>query len=125
MMKGYEANIETEWQPLSKQHEKHLENLDKILTAYVNGNTRIPSIAVVGPYGQGKTQLLFHILARALTRKTQLILSCQVYARLLPVGADRSIELVPRASFTGAFTPSSHDLHVSVNFLIGLVTSIV
>lgn len=65
-VKGYEASLDEEWRPLSKQHKMHLENLDEILTAYLARNTKIPSIAIVGPYGQGKTQLLFHIFKEVL-----------------------------------------------------------
>lgn len=62
MVKGYEASLEGEWLPLSEQHRKQLDNLDEVLLTYLGGNSDVPAIAIVGPYGQGKTQLLFHVL---------------------------------------------------------------
>lgn len=62
MLRGYEATLDAEWLPLSEQHKKHLQHLEEILSAYLKGNRNVPAVAVVGPYGQGKTQLLFHIL---------------------------------------------------------------
>jgi hypothetical protein len=59
---GYEASIETEWLPLSDQHEAYLKQIDAYVWALSKGNKNVPRIAVVGPYGQGKTQLLFHIM---------------------------------------------------------------
>jgi len=64
MIRGYEATLGAEWSPLSEQHKKHLHHLEEILSAYLKGNRDIPAVAVVGPYGQGKTQLLFHIFKR-------------------------------------------------------------
>jgi len=64
MLRGYEATLDAEWLPLSEQHLKHLQHLERILTEYLRGNKDIPAVAVVGPYGQGKTQLLFHIVKK-------------------------------------------------------------
>ena len=59
---GYEAGIEGEWRALSGQHERYLEQIGAYIDELSKGNTGIPRLAVVGPYGQGKTQLLFHIM---------------------------------------------------------------
>jgi len=59
MIRGYEAILSEEWLPLSEQHRKHLGHLEEILSSYLEGNKDVPCVAVVGPYGQGKTQLLF------------------------------------------------------------------
>jgi len=59
---GYEAAIEDEWLPLSDQHKRYLEQICAYIEELSKGNTDIPRLAIVGPYGQGKTQLLFHIM---------------------------------------------------------------
>ena len=64
MIRGYEATLDAEWLPLSELHKKHLQHLEEILSLYLKGDRNIPAVAVVGPYGQGKTQLLFHIFKR-------------------------------------------------------------
>ena len=66
MVRGYEASLDGEWLPLSEQHRKQLENLDEILSTYLGGSRDVPAIAIVGPYGQGKTQLLFHVFRSVL-----------------------------------------------------------
>jgi len=62
--RGYVADLEKEWAPLSELHQKYSERIEEYLSRYVKGDKNIPKIAVVGPYGQGKTQLLFHILKK-------------------------------------------------------------
>jgi len=59
---GYDAAIDTEWQPLSEQHAAYVRQIDKYVAELSKGNRNVPRIAVVGAYGQGKTQLLFHIM---------------------------------------------------------------
>lgn len=59
---GYEAAIESEWLPLSEQHKVYLEQIATYVDELSKGNKDIPRLAIVGPYGQGKTQLLFHIM---------------------------------------------------------------
>jgi hypothetical protein len=59
---GYQAEIENEWLPLSDQHATYLKRIDEYVSELSKGNKNVPRIAIVGPYGQGKTQLLFHIM---------------------------------------------------------------
>ena len=59
---GYEAAIENDWLPLSDRHKAYLQQIDTYMDELSKGNMDIPRIAIVGPYGQGKTQLLFHIM---------------------------------------------------------------
>jgi hypothetical protein len=61
---GYTADIEKEWVPLSHLNAKHAERIEEYLSRYIKGDRNVPRIAIVGPYGQGKTQLLFHILKK-------------------------------------------------------------
>ena len=65
---GYIADLGTEWVPLSVLHQKFAERMEDYVSQYLSGNRGTPRIAIVGPYGQGKTQLLFHILKKTLEK---------------------------------------------------------
>lgn len=94
---GYEASIETEWLPLSDQHEAYLKQIDAYVGALSKGNKNVPRIAVVGPYGQGKTQLLFHIMK----------LTFQNGGTAIYTHADRIVRLIERKiGPDGAILPS-------------------
>lgn len=97
MVRGYEASLDGEWLPLSEQHRKQLENLDEIISTYLGGSRDIPAIAIVGPYGQGKTQLLFHVFRSVLKQG-----GVAVYTH-----ADRIIKLIEqRVGENGKVLPS-------------------
>lgn len=66
--RAYVADPETKWVPLSELHVKYMERIEEYLSRYIQGEKNVPKIAIVGPYGQGKTQLLFHILSKAFDR---------------------------------------------------------
>lgn len=94
---GYEASIETEWLALSDLHEAYLKQIDTYIEALSKGNKNVPRIAIVGPYGQGKTQLLFHIMK--LTFKNG---GTAIYTH-----ADRIVRLIERKTGQdGAILPS-------------------
>lgn len=94
---GYDAAIETEWLPLSDQHAAYLKQIDTYVGELSKGNKNVPRIAVVGPYGQGKTQLLFHIMK--LTFKNG---GCAIYTH-----ADRIVKLIEReCGQDGSILPS-------------------
>jgi hypothetical protein len=94
---GYEAAIETEWRPLSDQHAAYLNQIDAYIRELSKGNRNIPRIAIVGPYGQGKTQLLFHIMKLTFENG-----GIAIYTH-----ADRIVRLIERnAKQDGAILPS-------------------
>lgn len=55
------AAYETEWQNLSKDHERIKSKISEILESYSEKNLDYFSYAVIGTFGVGKTQLLYHI----------------------------------------------------------------
>jgi len=93
---SYEASIGTKWLPLSEQHRKHLDQIDEYVKEYIRGRTDVPRFAVVGPYGQGKTQLLFHILR----------LTFENGGIAAYIHADRIAELIEKRGKNGRILPS-------------------
>lgn len=55
------ARYDVEWQYLSKDHEEIANKLSKMLSEYVDEELEHLAYAVIGTFGVGKTQLLFHI----------------------------------------------------------------
>ncbi|MFH1963308.1 MAG: hypothetical protein ABIJ30_10640 [bacterium] len=48
---------DVQWQDLSKQHKDVRERLKMFLEEFIRGNS-VPPIAIVGPYGSGKSELM-------------------------------------------------------------------
>jgi hypothetical protein len=61
------AAYETSWQSLSKDHEKIKAKISEILKNYSEGKIDHHSYAVIGTFGVGKTQLLYHIHKTAIS----------------------------------------------------------
>jgi len=94
---GYEAAIESELLPLSDQHKAYLEQIATYINELSKGNRNIPRLAIVGPYGQGKTQFLFHIMKLTLENG-----GIAVYTH-----ADRIVKLIEKkCGVDGAILPS-------------------
>ena len=55
------ARYDVDWQYLSKDHEEIANKLSKMLSEYADGQLEHLAYAVIGTFGVGKTQLLFHI----------------------------------------------------------------
>src|SRR5574341_1273688 len=55
------AAYEINWEHLSKDHEKIDDGLSKIINDYAVNQLKHFSYAVIGTFGVGKTQLLYHI----------------------------------------------------------------
>lgn len=56
------ADYQQEWKALSNQHEELLEDISKAVGKFAGGESlELYSFAVVGVFGSGKTQLLYHI----------------------------------------------------------------
>ncbi|MCH8799867.1 MAG: hypothetical protein IH963_03060, partial [Chloroflexi bacterium] len=64
-MLDYRAKILTPWIDLSEQHSNFRKKAEQVIEAFSRGKS-VPHIAVTGPYGQGKTQFLFHLMRIAL-----------------------------------------------------------
>lgn len=62
-MKGsYEADLEREYEDLTEKHKNIREKLENIIKQYIDGKVRSTyPITIQGPYGSGKTQLLYHL----------------------------------------------------------------
>jgi len=67
-MAGILADYGSEWQHLSKRHEELEQRIEAVLTQYcqVPGTELKWAYAVVGTFGAGKTQLLYHIFDKAM-----------------------------------------------------------
>src|SRR5687767_7932291 len=59
---------EMEFQPLSKRHEGLLGRTENLLLDYAAGTRIHPTYALIGTFGAGKTQLLYHLHRSALLR---------------------------------------------------------
>lgn len=55
------ARYQIDWQYLSKDHEEIAKKLSKILDHHVNEQLDHLAYAIIGTFGAGKTQLLYHI----------------------------------------------------------------
>lgn len=55
------ARYEADWQYLSKDHEEIANKLSKMLSEYADEQLEHLAYALIGTFGVGKTQLLFHI----------------------------------------------------------------
>jgi hypothetical protein len=62
------AAYETEWQSLSKGHERIRVKISEILKNYSENKLDYHSYAVIGTFGVGKTQLLYHIHKTAISK---------------------------------------------------------
>jgi hypothetical protein len=57
---SYEADLDQEYETLTKKHETIKSQLEKALSQYLKGGKGKP-VTIQGPYGSGKTQLLYHL----------------------------------------------------------------
>lgn len=57
---SYEAELEREYRGLTKKHEDIKQELEKGISFYLRENKGKP-YTIQGPYGSGKTQLLYHL----------------------------------------------------------------
>lgn len=57
---GYEAELVREYQELTERHKTIKHDLEDALSAYLNEKRGKP-VTIQGPYGSGKTQLLYHL----------------------------------------------------------------
>jgi hypothetical protein len=64
-MLDYRAHYETEWRDLSERHKVVRTKIEENLLQFIKGK-HVPNVAIAGPYGQGKTQLLLHLMRLAL-----------------------------------------------------------
>jgi len=58
---SYEADLDQEYEALTKKHENMKSQLEKALSQYLKEGKGKP-VTIQGPYGSGKTQLLYHLL---------------------------------------------------------------
>jgi hypothetical protein len=64
-MLDYGAHYETPWLDLSDRHKMVRTKIEENLLKFLKGN-HVPNVAIAGPYGQGKSQLLLHLMRLAL-----------------------------------------------------------
>jgi len=64
-MLDYRAHYETEWRDLSDRHKAVRKKVEENLLQFIKGS-HVPNVAIAGPYGQGKSQLLLHLMRLAL-----------------------------------------------------------
>jgi hypothetical protein len=57
---SYEADLDQEYETLTKKHETIKSQLEKALSQYLKEGKGKP-VTIQGPYGSGKTQLLYHL----------------------------------------------------------------
>jgi len=57
---SYEADLDQEYETLTKKHEIIKSQLEKALSQYLKKRKGKPAM-IQGPYGSGKTQLLYHL----------------------------------------------------------------
>ncbi|MGB2841430.1 MAG: hypothetical protein WBC40_02950 [Halobacteriota archaeon] len=57
---SYEADLDQEYETLTKRHENIKSELEKALSNYLENGKGKP-VTIQGPYGSGKTQLLYHL----------------------------------------------------------------
>jgi hypothetical protein len=57
---SYEAELEREYQVLTSKHETIKKDLEATLSSYLTERKGKP-VTIQGPYGSGKTQLLYHL----------------------------------------------------------------
>lgn len=62
------ADYRADWQPLSKQHEKIDIWLREIIENYASRRSDRYSYSIIGTFGAGKTQLLYHIYKMSLSK---------------------------------------------------------
>lgn len=63
------ASYKTTWQPLSADHKKIEDKISNIVSDYADKQLGHFSYAIIGTFGAGKTQLLYHIHQLALNKK--------------------------------------------------------
>lgn len=59
-MISYEADLDQEYEALTEKHETKKRQLEAALSQYLEGKNVKP-VTIQGPYGSGKTQLLYHL----------------------------------------------------------------
>ena len=59
-MLDYRAHYDTQWRDLSERHKVIRTKIEENLIQFIKGSP-VPHVAIAGPYGQGKTQLLLHL----------------------------------------------------------------
>ncbi len=59
-MQRYVASISTKWENFTNEHKDRKEEIEKKIKGFLEGEKPNP-LAIRGPVGQGKTQLLYHI----------------------------------------------------------------
>ncbi|MBU2578342.1 hypothetical protein KKA69_05980, partial [Patescibacteria group bacterium] len=57
---SYEASLDQEYKTLTKKHENIKSHLEKALSQYLEDGKGKP-VTIQGPYGSGKTQILYHL----------------------------------------------------------------
>ena len=62
------AQYDSDFRPLSKRHESLIKTAEDTLSQYASGTPKHHSWAVIGTFGVGKTQFLFHLFRESLSR---------------------------------------------------------
>lgn len=57
---NYEANLERDYEALTEKHKAVKQQLETALSSYLKGE-KVKPVTIQGPYGSGKTQLLYHL----------------------------------------------------------------
>ena len=62
------ADYSNDFHALSSRHEALIKRAADVLDAYQRGDAQHPTYAVIGTFGAGKTQFLYHLARQALGR---------------------------------------------------------
>jgi ABC-type lipoprotein export system ATPase subunit len=57
---SYEAGLERDYSLLTEKHKSAVEKLESSLSVFLKSGKGKP-VTIQGPYGSGKTQLLYHL----------------------------------------------------------------
>jgi len=103
-MVSYEADIDREYEALTERHKTIKHQLETTLSSYLNGD-KVKPVTIQGPYGSGKTQLLYHLFKFTWEKG-----GVGVYTHLEKIIPNRDMGASDYADYLGALLKKEVDL---------------